>query len=127
MLVTQEIASPYTGTPCILRIVTLTAVHLLLFLQLLDGFSLVDKMWNRSYVLSTQGQYTGGFSKWPDAHPGKFPTCHSSPGFICMWWEGLQCAGVDHIWLNIIPVSYHDVGILGFCNFGNVPTCNLFW
>jgi len=43
-------------------------------LDILDGFSLVDKMWNRSYVLSTQGEYTGGFSKWPDAHPDPMHT-----------------------------------------------------
>lgn len=43
--------------------------------QLLGGFSLVDKMWNRSYVLSTQGEYTGGFAKWPDSEPGKAQLC----------------------------------------------------
>ena len=47
--------------------------------QLLGGFSLVDKMWNRSYVLSTQGEYTGGFAKWPDSEPGKAQLCFNKP------------------------------------------------
>ena len=38
--------------------------------QLLGASSLIDKVWNRNYVLSTQGRFTGGFSKWPDSHPG---------------------------------------------------------
>ncbi len=32
---------------------------------------MVDGEWNRSYVLSTQSSITGGFSKWPDCHPGE--------------------------------------------------------
>lgn len=38
-------------------------------LKLLGVAELVEKKWNRSYVMSTQGKYTGGFSKWPDSHP----------------------------------------------------------
>lgn len=38
-------------------------------LELLGCLEWVDKKWNRGYVLSTQGEYTGGFSKWPDTHP----------------------------------------------------------
>ena len=40
-------------------------------LQMLGASLLVDRKWNRSYVLSTQGSVIGGFSKWPDSHPGR--------------------------------------------------------
>lgn len=39
--------------------------------QLLGCSGLIAKKMNRSYVLSTEGEHTGGFSKWPDAHPGE--------------------------------------------------------
>ena len=31
----------------------------------------MDKKLNYGFVISTEGKYTGGFSKWPNAHPGK--------------------------------------------------------
>lgn len=31
---------------------------------------MIDKQMNRQYVLSTQGEFTGGFAKQPDTHPG---------------------------------------------------------
>lgn len=40
-------------------------------LQLLGFGDMVDSGWNRSYILSTQSDITGGFSKWPDCHPGE--------------------------------------------------------
>jgi geranylgeranyl transferase type-1 subunit beta len=29
----------------------------------------INEMFNVSFILSTEGEYTGGFSKWPDHHP----------------------------------------------------------
>ena len=31
---------------------------------------MIHKKLNRQYVLSTQGEFTGGFAKQPDIHPG---------------------------------------------------------
>jgi len=37
----------------------------------------VDFPANRDYLISTQATVTGGFSKWPGNHPGKyFLDCH---------------------------------------------------
>lgn len=44
--------------------------HFSSFFQILGGSHFVDKEWNRRYVLSTESSVCGGFSKWPDCHPG---------------------------------------------------------
>lgn len=47
---------------------------IVLTVQLLGAAHLVDRFWNRRYVLSTQEEY-GGFAKWPDHHPGVWIVC----------------------------------------------------
>ena len=49
-------------------------VACLCVVQLLGIGSLVDSAWNRRYILSTQCSITGGFSKWPECHPGEHNT-----------------------------------------------------
>ena len=53
---------------------------------MLGASLLVDRKWNRSYVLSTQGKVIGGFSKWPDSHPGglyRYSICLSIHIALC--------------------------------------------
>ena len=51
----------------------------------------VDKELNVGFILSTEGQFTGGFSKWPKCHPGERYKEHvnhypffSSPPFLSL-------------------------------------------
>ena len=43
-------------------------------LHLLECASWVDKLWNTSFILSTQSKHVGGFAKWPDTHPDPLHT-----------------------------------------------------
>lgn len=43
---------------------------ILYLLKILQCGDMVDKKLNREYVLSTQGEFTGGFAKQPDTQPG---------------------------------------------------------
>lgn len=43
-------------------------------LQLLGVSQFIDKDVNRSFILSTQQDYTGGFSKWSDTQPDPLHT-----------------------------------------------------
>lgn len=43
--------------------------------QLLECTLWVNKLWNRSFILSTQSEHIGGFAKWPDTHPGELKLC----------------------------------------------------
>lgn len=46
-----------------------------LFFQLLDSYNFVNYESNREFLMSTQAQTVGGFSKWPDGHPGILHIC----------------------------------------------------
>lgn len=67
-------------------------------LELMGCSSLVDKKWNRSYIFSTQGEYTGGFSKWPDSHPDPM---HSYLGLCGLALNGEAQLRPIHAALNI--------------------------
>ena len=43
----------------------------IVYFQMLGVSDWVDKELNVQFILSTEGEYTGGFSKWPKCHPGK--------------------------------------------------------
>jgi geranylgeranyl transferase type-1 subunit beta len=45
-----------------------------IFLQLLGASQFIDEKRNRDYILSTQHDYTGGFSKWSDTQPDPLHT-----------------------------------------------------
>ena len=47
--------------------------------QLLGSSNFVQKDFNRGYVLSTEGEFTGGFSKWPFHNPGDLIQCGQLP------------------------------------------------
>lgn len=66
-------------------------------LQLLGSIQLVEKEWNRRYVLSTQEEY-GGLSKWPDYTPDPLHTYLGLCGLSLNGEEGLAPV---HAALNI--------------------------
>ena len=43
---------------------------IIIIIQLLGHRHWIDKVVNTEFIFSTEGQYTGGFAKWPDTHPG---------------------------------------------------------
>lgn len=59
-------------------------------LELLGWSSFINRQWNRSYVLSTQGKLVGGFSKWPDYHPDPMHTCLGLAGLSLNKEPGLN-------------------------------------
>lgn len=40
--------------------------------QLLGCGHLVNRETNIEFIFSTEGQFTGGFAKWPNSHPGTY-------------------------------------------------------
>ncbi|XP_064609546.1 geranylgeranyl transferase type-1 subunit beta-like [Liolophura sinensis] len=59
-------------------------------LQLLGLFSLTDFSSNRTYILSTEGHITGGFSKWPDHSPDALHTYFGICGLSLLRESGLN-------------------------------------
>ena len=43
---------------------------------------MVDFLANRDYLMTTQANVTGGFSKWPSHHPGKLLCDVTRPCFV---------------------------------------------
>lgn len=44
---------------------------------MLGGSEWIDKELNLKFILSTEGEFTGGFAKWPNGHSGTC-TCISN-------------------------------------------------
>jgi len=58
-------------------------------LQILNSLHLVDTNENRSFVLTTQDEVTGGFSKWPDTSPDLLHTYLGISGLSLIGEEGV--------------------------------------
>ncbi|XP_070543035.1 geranylgeranyl transferase type-1 subunit beta-like [Ptychodera flava] len=59
-------------------------------IKLLNAYEMVDFPNNRGYILSTQDETTGGFSKWPDCHPDALHSYFGICGLSLMEEPGLQ-------------------------------------
>ncbi|XP_002732865.1 geranylgeranyl transferase type-1 subunit beta-like [Saccoglossus kowalevskii] len=59
-------------------------------LKLLGAFEQIDYSSNRNYILSTQDNVTGGFSKWPDCHPDALHSYFGVCGLSLMKEPGLN-------------------------------------
>ncbi|XP_071965116.1 geranylgeranyl transferase type-1 subunit beta-like [Antedon mediterranea] len=67
-------------------------------LKLLDMFHLIDANCNRTYILSTQDESMGGFSKWPQYHPDALHAYFGVCGLSLMSESGVRPV---HAALNI--------------------------
>ncbi|XP_028411287.1 geranylgeranyl transferase type-1 subunit beta-like [Dendronephthya gigantea] len=59
-------------------------------LKLLGCYNFVNSKSNREFLMSTQAQAVGGFSKWPDGHPDALHSYFGACGLALMDEPGLQ-------------------------------------
>ena len=76
-------------------------------LQMLDAFKFVDCAANHSFLMDTQDQIVGGFSKWPDHTPGTAAAqccvCVLIEYVLCVSAQSVMCKGSGRLMYLIAP------------------------